>query len=195
MRAGLFSLSLTIVLMLAISACVNTQVTSKVVGASQVSLKQITLIVVNSGSFSAGNTASGFGQKNLNSLIPHLQSRLPVVFTLNGIPTRLASSMTGSDGQNRAKLEPNESLVVVTPVSATYSSKSGQTLVLRAELLDRAKGSLVWRAEIHMATLGFGKFDDKVADRIAIQMLEKMREDGIVRLPGGPLLSVPKGAS
>jgi hypothetical protein len=194
MRRNSYYFFLTIFLLLALSACVNTRTTSVVVGNKQATFQRIALIL-KTGTFAGGNTASSLGQRNLNSLIPNLQSRLPVVFTLNGIPTRLASTTVGPDGPNFVKLEPNESLVVVTPISATYSSQAGQSLILQAELVDRAAGSVTWRATIRMATLGFGKFDDKVANDVAIQILEKMREDNITRLPDGPFITAPKTGS
>jgi hypothetical protein len=60
-------------------------------------------------------------------------------------------------------------------------------LFVRAELRDPAKTAILWQADIHMATQGFGKFDNKVADDLSLPMLEKLRSDGIAKVSTGPL--------
>jgi hypothetical protein len=70
-------------------------------------------------------------------------------------------------------------------VSAAYSSRSGQSLTIKAELYAPLKPIVTWRAEVQMATMGFGKFDERVADSVATQMLERLRSDGIAQLPEG----------
>jgi len=73
-------------------------------------------------------------------------------------------------------------VLIVKPVSAAYSSRTGQTLTIRAEVLDVNAQAISWYADITMHTLGFGKFDDKVANDIAIKLLERLRDDGLIAL-------------
>jgi len=171
----------------ALNACVSTRVTSTKVGPTAQPLERAAL-VVKTGRFASSNTAGSLGQRNLDSLVPNLITRLPVVFTLNGIPARsVVSTSAAADPLSIIKLESNEKLIVLTPVSATYSSRGGQALVVEAELIDTVRKPPVWRAEIRLATLGFGKFDQKVADDVASQLLDKLRSDGIARIPDGPI--------
>jgi hypothetical protein len=190
MRRRLFAVLLSSLALTTLTACVMTRVTGKVVGEKPNQVQRVAL-VVRDGQFAGKNIAGRLGQTNLESLIPNLQTRLPAVFELNGLPTRLVAPNEAAEQPARVKLSPGEGLIVVTPSAATYSSRSGQTLTVRAELINATSAAVVWRAEIQMSTLGFGKFDAKVANDIAIQMLERLRSDGIAALSEGPLLAAP----
>ncbi len=163
------------------AGCVSTSVTSRALQKTSAPIEQM-LVIVQPGKFAAGNVASSLGQKNVDALVPSLAERVPVVFSLNGVATRAAKA-----GAPSAVATPAEHVLVITPTSATYSSKSGQELFVRAELRDPAKSAVLWQADIRLATLGFGKFDNKVADDLSLQMLEKLRSDGIAKVSAGPL--------
>lgn len=140
------------------------------------------VIVVQNGEFKKANMASTFGNQNLHSLVPHLESRLPVVFAMNGIETRAVTP--GADGKPAPiKLEPNEATMFIIPVSAFYSTQSGQHLTLRALLMAPNSSKLVWKADIELGTPGFGKFDADLADGIAVDLLKKLRDDKMIKLP------------
>ena len=175
------TLSVLVASALLAAGCVSTSVTSRALQKTLAPVGQM-LVIVQPGKFSAGNTASALGQKNVDALVPNLTERVPVVFSLNGVATRAVTA-----GTTPTVVAPAEHVLLITPTSATYSSKSGQELFVRAELRDPARAAVLWQADIRMATLGFGKFDNKVADEISVQMLEKLRNDGIATVSGGPL--------
>jgi hypothetical protein len=170
------------------SACVSTRVTSQAIGASAPPAKQL-LIIVKSGKFSANNTASHLGQRNFDNLVPHLVSRLPVVFSQNGVPSRAIDAYVSDlELQRSLKPAPGERVLIVSPQSATYNTKSGQELFLRVELLsDPPMLAPVWQAQVRMGTLGFGQFDAKVANDIALQILEQIRGDKMAAVVNGVL--------
>ncbi len=152
------------------------------------------VIVVQNGEFKKGNMASLYGDKNLQSLIPNLKSRLPIMFSLNGIETRAAD--TAADGKAApVKLQPNEAAMLIYPVSAFYSSQSGQHLTLRAMLMAPNSVKPVWRADIELGTPGFGKFDADLADGIAVDLLTKLRNDKVIKLPDDDIRRAPESKS
>ncbi len=175
--------SIVVLACLAQIGCVSTHVSSKTLGGNRAPVERIALLV-QPGTFNsnAWNTASGLGQRNLNALTPHLISTLPAALSKGGVPTRIAPP-GGSAGTASVNIGKDETLMLLTPVAATYSSQSGQTLTLRAQAMDVAQGRTFWQAEVRMATLGFGKFDEKVAEDIALQLIERLRDDGLLR-PG-----------
>lgn len=162
------------------AGCVSTHVTSKAISKNQPPIEQF-ILLVKTGQFQGnGGVGSGLGQRNLDSLVPHIASRLPAVFSLNNIPMKLESTVFRDSTLNgKAKV------LIVKPVSASYSSRTGQTLTIRAEILDVNAQAYSWYADINMHTLGFGKFDEKVADDIAVKLLERLREDGLVSFAEG----------
>lgn len=166
-----------------LGGCVSTQVSSVVVNAPRTAPRQVAVSLA-AGSFAAGNIAGDLGQKNLDQLAPSLQRRLTGTMALNGLPARWWSP--GADS-----LQPQESLLVIAPASATYSSRTGQTLVVTASLRDAAGAPPYWQASIRMATLGFGQFNDGVADDIASQLLQRLRADQILS-GSGPIQLLPQ---
>lgn len=161
-----------------ISGCVSTHVTSKALLKNPTPIDEFVLIL-KTGKFQGnGGIGSGFGQRNLDSIVPHLATQLPAVFSANGIQMKLeASVFQKSTEQGKAKV------LVVKPMSATYSTQSGQSLTIRAEILDVNAASFSWYADITMHTLGFGKFDEELANRIAVKLVNQLREDGFVANP------------
>ena len=170
---------------LCVAGCVSTQVTSAVIAPSPSPVERIA-VVVRHGTFSSSNLAASLGQRNLDGLTPYLNTRVPAVFTLNGIAAR-STRFEAREGQTPGRIEPGEKVIYLTPVAARYSDQAGQSLMVRADLLDPARRAPIWLAEIHMHTLGYGKFDEKVATAVAVQMLEKLRADGVIHLPEGPI--------
>ena len=171
-----------------LSACVSTRVTGQSLAKTAQPAQQL-LVVVASGRFSAGNTASNLGQQNLDSLVPNLVERLPAVFSRNGVPSRgvnASSPENSTPGQLRPAA--GERVLVVAPQSATYNSRSGQELFVSVKLLsDPPALTTVWQGQVRMGTLGFGKFDAKVANDIAIQILELLRSEKLATVREGAL--------
>ncbi len=168
------------------TGCVSTRVTSSVVTPNAGRLERV-VVVVRSGSFKQSNVAATLGQRNLDSLLPVLNRRLPVVLAEGGLPARQTGDESALPGMP-LRVEAGEKVLQVVPVSASYSNQSGQALVVQAQLIDPLKpGKPLWKADIRMATLGFGKFDETVANDIGRQMLERLRADGM--LPSGITLS------
>jgi hypothetical protein len=168
-----------------LAGCVATSVSSRVVTPQQSSVQRVA-VVVNSGTFERG-IAGHLGQRNFNNLSPNLAARLPVVFSLNGLPARSVPLEEG--GNTTVHAEAGETVMIISPQSASYSTGSGQTLIIRATLQNPGANGLFWRADIDMRTLGFGSFDDKLADDIAVKLLERMRTDRIATLADGPFRS------
>lgn len=167
-----------LLLVLSLTGCVATNVTSTRMTEAPVVVESI-LLHVQEGRFGESTTAGKLGQQNLNDLNRSLIARLPSVFQASGTPMRVLERLpTGP--QDRVRVAANEYLMVITPQSATYSTRSGQSLAVDARLLDPRTLKLVWRADIRMATPGFGKFDDELAAGIGGQLIEKLRNDGIL---------------
>lgn len=175
---------LAFVLAALLSACVATRVTSVTSTHGNASLERL-LIVLRPGSFgSAGstNTAGSLGNRNLGELVPHLYARLPLAFEAQGVRARMVSEAD----LKTVRVQPGEKLLWLQGDRASYSSRGGQSLTLVAELVEPSPRTQLWRGEIHMGTLGFGKFDDTVADGIGRQLVEQLQSARAVVMPGAP---------
>jgi|GEM_PF-6829275 len=163
-----------------LAGCVSTRVSSSVVGGPHAPVDHV-IVLARPGSFAKANLAGSLGQRNLDKLAPSLQERLPADLSLNGLHARW-----WSDGAAPAT---GEEVLTLEPVSASWNSRTGQALVMRATLQDRLYERPVWTAEIRMATLGFGQWGDGVADDVATQLIERLRDDHLlagtasIRLP------------
>jgi hypothetical protein len=160
------------------SACVATRVSSVSVSHSGATVSAL-LIVYRAPAPNTStryNSADALGRRNLNELVPHLHARLPVVFTDRGVRARMVSDreLTGT------RLLPGEKIMWVSASYATYSSRSGQGLVMQAEIVEPATRESLWKGEIRMGTLGFGQFDDSVADSIGVQIHEQLQKARLV---------------
>jgi hypothetical protein len=154
-----------------LAGCVSTHVSSNVIGAPHAPVDHV-IVLARPGSFAKANLAGSLGQRNLDRLAPSLQERLPADLSLNGLQARW-----WSDGTAPA---PGEEVLALEPVSASWNSRTGQALVMRATLQDRLHDRPIWTAEIRMATLGFGQWGDGVADDIATQLIERLRADHLL---------------
>ena len=96
-----------------------------------------------------------------------------------------------NDESKSSTMRPNVKYLVISPVSASYSSQSGQTLSLNADLIDPKSGSKLWHGDISLATPGYGKFDEDLANRIAVKLLEQLRHDKVARISGKDIKSQP----
>lgn len=81
------------------------------------------------------NIAGELGYENLDNLVPHLQARLPAVFSLNGIAARAIAAPE----LPRPALRPDERLLLLEPFLASHSEHRGQSLFIMATLLDKAR--------------------------------------------------------
>jgi hypothetical protein len=45
-------------------------------------------------------------------------------------------------------------------------------------------GLVIWRGTITLSTMGFGKFDEALADEFSRKLLAQLRDDGLVKLSG-----------
>lgn len=161
-------------------ACVSTHVSSNTSAPLAAPVEQFVLLVKTGQFVGTGGIGSGLGQRNLDSLVPHLVARIPVVFSLNGLPMKAASTVF-----DESTLSGKAKVLIVKPMSATYNSRTGQTLNLRAEIQDVGASKYLWSADIRLHTMGFGKFDDQLAEDIAVKLLAQLRADGVVSLPEG----------
>jgi hypothetical protein len=162
-----------------LSGCVSTLVVSKTSEKLATPVEQFVLLV-KTGQFLGSGVASRLGQENLDSLVPHLVTRLPAIFTLNNLPMKVAPSVF-----DESTMSGKTKVLIVKPISATYSSRAGQMLNLRAEILDVKTSTYIWSADIRLHTLGFGKFDEKLAEDVAVKLLTQLRSDGVISLPEG----------
>ena len=152
-------------------ACVSTQVKSSVVGAPHQPVARV-IVLASPGNFAKENIAGSLGQRNLDRLAPSLQARLPADLTQGGLKARW-----WSDGSTQAS---DEKVLTLTPVSASYNSRTGQKLVLRAALAERLYQPPFWTAEITLSTLTFAQWGDGLADDIASQLIERLRADRLL---------------
>jgi hypothetical protein len=81
--------------------------------------------------------------------------------------------------------------LVLTPDSASYSSRSGQTLSLSADLIEPKSSEKLWHGDILLATPGHGSFDEDLANKIAVKLLEQLRHDKVVRLSSKEIKTQP----
>lgn len=163
-----------------LSGCVSTRVTSNTSAKLAAPVEQFVLLVKTGKFQGSGGVGSSLGQRNLDDLVPHLVTRLPVIFVLNSIPMKAAPSVF-----DESTLSGKAKVLIVKPVSAIYSTRTGQTLNLRAEILDVKASTYIWSADISLHTLGFGKFDEKLAENVAVKLLTQLRSDGVISLPEG----------
>ena len=163
---------------LVVAGCVSTRVNSAKVNDLSSSVESL-LLHVRDGQFKDTNSAATLGQRNLESLRHSLESKLPSVFQSSGTQMRVIDRQA-PELQGLSRLGPNEYLLVITPKSATYSSQSGQSLTVAADVVDPRTKKVVWHADIRLATLGFGKFDEALATDLGIQLIEKLRNDSVL---------------
>lgn len=165
-------LSLLFILSIAITGCVRTTTMGHLVNQPESPVKQINY-VFKAGQFNAQNksaqAAINVTFNGLNTLLP---KRIPIVFALNGI------EVTTGNAASQYEL-------FVGPLNATYSSYGGDkvTMDLRAQLLDKSKGSkLIWWGDISFFHNHKLNLDEKDADNFAKSVLERLVTDGIVKL-------------
>ena len=166
-----------VLLMLLISSmmgCTFSMVSSELITPVESPIDQITLVVKDH-TFKGVNRASRYGQKNYESISAHLKTRIPAIFSSNGIATKLASKEKVSDAYT----------LVIFPVSASYSTQSGQQLKLRAVLLKSRTSQQIWYSVIRLSTPGFGEYDAELADTVAIKLLEDLDDDNVINIDSG----------
>ena len=168
-----------------VAGCVGTRVNSTESTHGNVALERV-LIVYRSGSFggsNGANIAGSLGNRNLGELVPHLYARLPLAFQAQGVEAR----MVAEADMRATRLHPGEKLLWLQPESAYYNSRTGQALYMGAELVEPATKQTLWKAQVTMATPGFGKFDDGVADALGLQIVDQLQKAHVVVMPGAPL--------
>ncbi len=164
---------LLLLLSIAVTGCVRTTTMGHLVNKPESPVKQIDY-VFKTGQFNAQNkSAQAAINVTFNGLTTLLPKRIPVVFALNGIEV--------TTGNAAAQYE-----LFIGPLNATYSSYGGGDKVsmdLRAQLLDRSKGSkLIWWGDISFFHNHQSNLDEKGADNFAKSVLERLVTDGIVKL-------------
>jgi hypothetical protein len=172
----------------ALEGCVSSSVVSTTITPTKSPVTKIAVVMLPD-SFARGNMASITGSASFRNLSPHLESRIPTIFSLNGVRTRSFDLILLSSSEP-PKFDVGEKILSISPSSSIYSSRSGQSLAIRAELFGSLdKSERIWQAEISLQTMGFGKFDEKLADEIAVKLLQKMRNDNIVLATDAPILT------
>ena len=170
-------------LLATLAGCVSTKVTSSVIAPQHATIDRV-IVLARPGGFNGANIAGSLGQRNLDKLAPSLQERVPVDLSMNGLQARW-----WSDGATQA---PGEAVLTLAPVSASWNSRTGQTLVMRATLQDALYQRPIWTADISMATMGFGHWGDGVADDIATQLIERLRADHLIAGAGAVKLTAAR---
>lgn len=165
--------------LLALGGCVSARLNnSKTLAApaTQPPLERVVLAVRPSGADKSG------GADLFDELLPHLAERLPKVFVANGLDTRvLGVSKFGPDDE--AWKGPSLRVLTVTPLIARATKRAGQVLRFRAVLLDPAKNAPLWRADLSVTSKGDPN-DDRIADELAVKLLEALRADHMARATG-----------
>jgi hypothetical protein len=175
------------------AACVATRVSSVTVTHGGATVDALLIIYrTPAPSTSPGyNSADALGRRNLNELVPHLHARLPAVFAQRGVRARMISDLDLAG----TRVAPGEKIMWLAATYATYSSRSGQGLVMQAEIVEPATRQTIWKGEIRMGTLGFGKFDDSVADSIGVQIHDQLRQARLVGEGWARAVAAPPAAA
>jgi len=187
-RKAVLCVPLLLLLLLLLAGCVSTHVASQVnLGGKNADVQRVAIAFSSiPAGWKATNIAGTLGARNLTKLAPHLRVRIPALFAKNGLQTRLIEQ----EEPSTVEVEPGEYLVTLRATHAYYSSRTGQALYLQANMLKPGTSHPVWTAEISLTTLGFGQFDESVADSIAEQMLFQLRRDKVVARSEEPILNL-----
>ncbi|MES2151558.1 MAG: hypothetical protein V4508_17410 [Pseudomonadota bacterium] len=166
--------------------CTTTPVHSDLLVPNQEPMDRV-VIVVRPSTIENGATADPAATGRFDQLVPLLSERLPKLFALNGIDAQVL-------GGAKFRHEPDQSakpatlrVLTLTPMSGNFNKKNGQVLHFRATLLDHVKNQALWRADIKVTGMGFGSFDQKVADELAVKLLERLRHDKLTRIPAADI--------
>ena len=171
----------TVAILLAVSGCVTSRVSGELLVDKPPRVREVE-VTVRYRAYEGNNMAARMGQAGLDNLMPHLRARVPTVFSLNGIPATLNEAASGIYGKEPPPIRPGVTNLVLFPVSATHSTGGGLSLHLEASLVNPTTSKAFWHGYITLSTIG-GKFDEGVADKVAVKLLDQMRADKLVRLP------------
>ena len=182
-------LAVALMLLALLAGCVVAQTSGQKLATTDKAIDRMA-VLVQYANFSEGNSAALAGNRDVEQLFPHLAERLPAVFALNRIQSRAV--FVAADARVPAELDGFRHLLRVWPQAASYSTRSGSTLTVGAELVDRSQGQVVWRGSILFGTMGYGKYDAALADELAGKLLGQLRHDGVIQLrTAAPVLKAP----
>ena len=151
------------------SGCTHTTTTGRKLAELDSPVKKLSY------AFNTGQSSnSGIGSLSINETITdltkQLSTRMPLLFSLNGIET--------------ATPDVSQYHLVVFPFHATYVQYGGHVGIdMRATLIDKKQlGRKIWEGNIHFHRPGLSSVDEKAADTFAQSVLAKLVSDDIVRL-------------
>jgi hypothetical protein len=170
-------------LLVGLGGCVVTQTSGSKLAGTEQPIQRMAVVVQravfepgNVGRI-VGNPAADLGNKEVEQLFPHLANRLPVVLSLNRVESKAA--YVDADATLPAELEGFRFVLRVYPRRSTWTNRSGNTLTIDAELLDRQSRQTLWRGDVLMGATSLGKYDAAMADEIATKLVAQMRHDGV----------------
>lgn len=129
------------------------------------------------------------GNDSVARLFPHLASRVPVIFALNGIESR---AMIEKNGLVSQELNTFPYVLRVIPKWIYMSSQSGTGLELAVNLFDTERERPIWRGTIMLKAFGFGVSEDDFADEFSRKLLKQLNEDGYIKLKGAEVQMAKK---
>jgi len=117
------------------------------------------------------------GNVDVEKFFPHLARRLPLVFSFNGIESKSVLSMAGKGFSTNYQYA-----LTVVPQRVSWSSRRDTSLDVSCQIMNVKTQVKIWVGKISLETVGTGKYDEKIADVFAVKLLNKLRDDGILKL-------------
>lgn len=182
------SVGVVIFSLLMLAGCVTTSVTGQKLGSVNQPIEQVG-IAINPAKFKNYNMASSLADTQVSTLFPHLASRMPIIFALNGIESK---AMLDESGRVPHELSTYPNILLVRPQWASWNSRTGSALEVAMQLVDAENGRVIWRGTTMLKTLGFGKFDEELADEFARKLLVQLNEDGLIKFKGAEVVMPEK---
>jgi hypothetical protein len=169
-------ISLVLIFGFFLTGCVSTHLTSHSSKTDATPISRVVLVYV-PGTFSdTNNIAARLGARNLYELLPHLKTRLVPMFNANGLIARMSESEAGQP----VRFQDGEMVMTLKAIQATYNSRAGQALDMEVSLVNPRTQKTLWRGSVRMFTMGYGSFDESVADSIGTQVLKALNENGML---------------
>lgn len=166
--------------------CVITQTTGKRLGEVDQPLTGLLVIAFDDGQF---NSKSEFGAEftqrvigeTTKTLLTTLESRLPPVFSLNGIKVKY--SLRSKDKKVSFSSADQPYFMTLSPASGTYSTRGHVTVFFHCAVTEFQTKRVVWKGTVHFAKYWPAPIDNGAVDEFAKALLMQLAKDRIVVLP------------
>lgn len=163
---------------LQLTGCVSTRLTNSSRSISAEAINKVVIVYIPATFAGPYNMASSLGSRNLSELVPHLKTRLVPLFISNGLQARVVDFEQGGN----ISVQQGELILSLRATEAAYSSRSGQSLSIDVDIFDPVTRKSSWKGAVRMATLGFGKFDELVAESIGNQIIQELKTNQLLNV-------------